>query len=103
MTMAAKRRGRGKQQDTKDEIVGPLPSIPPSQPATPETMADKAPETPVTGWLKYADVIAFLLRLVLIAWGDWQDSRFEVKYTDIDYHVFTDAARMVTEGKSAFD
>lgn len=44
--------------------------------------------------------VAGLVRAVLLLYGLWQDSRMSVKYTDVDYHVFTDAARYVSEGKS---
>ncbi len=41
---------------------------------------------------------AIALRAVLLVYGLWQDAHSPVKYTDIDYLVFTDAARFVRQG-----
>ncbi|OPB44223.1 GT50 GPI mannosyltransferase 1 [Trichoderma guizhouense] len=46
--------------------------------------------------------IAAILRLVLLLYGTWQDAHSAVKYTDIDYLVFTDAARYVSNGLSPY-
>lgn len=47
-------------------------------------------------------VSAFLLRAVLLAYGHYQDQHSALKYTDIDYYVFTDAARYVAWGKTPY-
>jgi phosphatidylinositol glycan class M len=47
-------------------------------------------------------LISALLRALLTAWGYVQDHYMSVKYTDIDYSVFTDAARYVVRGQSPF-
>ncbi|OOQ83736.1 GPI mannosyltransferase 1 [Penicillium brasilianum] len=45
---------------------------------------------------------ATALRLILLVYGGWQDANSAVKYTDIDYMVFTDASRYVAKGQSPY-
>lgn len=47
--------------------------------------------------------IGFLVRLFFVIYGEHHDQASILKYTDVDYHVFTDAAREVLEGGSPFD
>ncbi len=48
-------------------------------------------------------LFAALLRGFLIIYGHWHDLNVEVKYTDIDYHVFSDAAEHVYQGRSPYE
>lgn len=48
-------------------------------------------------------IFSFILRIILIAYADYHDKYFNVSYTDVDYKVYTDAARLITNGKSPFE
>ena len=47
--------------------------------------------------------LSTLLRAALIIYGHVHDQLFKVKYTDIDYVVFSDAAHHVCAGRSPYD
>eukprot|EP00039_Didymoeca_costata_P026307 m.15610 g.15610 ORF g.15610 m.15610 type:complete len:390 (-) comp5441_c0_seq2:32-1201(-) len=45
---------------------------------------------------------AVALRVVLLWYAEWHDVTFRVKYTDIDYEVFTTAAQHFVDGASPY-
>lgn len=47
--------------------------------------------------------VSAILRVVFLLYGLWQDANSPFKYTDIDYLVFTDAARFTHRGASPYD
>lgn len=52
---------------------------------------------------KYHLIAGLVVRLILIVYGDIHDRTYDVPYTDVDYKVFTDAARHVVAGSSPYD
>lgn len=46
---------------------------------------------------------ATTLRIILLFYGIYQDNHSPLKYTDIDYFVFTDAAKYVSQNRSPYD
>ncbi|KAK1378052.1 GPI mannosyltransferase 1 [Heracleum sosnowskyi] len=54
--------------------------------------------------IDFRSVILFsaFLRIFLIIYGEWQDTHMEVRYTDVDYLVFSDAAALVVSGVSPY-
>lgn len=51
----------------------------------------------------YVFTTAIAVRLILLFYGRWQDANSPFKYTDVDYLVFTDAARFIANGRSPYD
>lgn len=49
---------------------------------------------------RYPIFLSAILHVVLIAYGEYQDRNFTVKYTDIDYRVFSDAVNHLWTGGS---
>ena len=47
-------------------------------------------------------LLSAFIRLVLILYSEWHDAHSVVKYTDVDYRVFTDAARFLLRHSPAF-
>jgi phosphatidylinositol glycan class M len=47
--------------------------------------------------------LAILVRIVLLLFGEWQDRNWAVRYTDVDYKVYSDAALFVSQGASPYD
>lgn len=47
-------------------------------------------------------ILSAIFRFVLILYGEWQDANMEVRYTDVDYIVFSDAASLMASGKSPY-
>ena len=42
-------------------------------------------------------IVSVLIRVILIKYSEWHDAHSVVKYTDVDYRVFTDAARFILD------
>jgi phosphatidylinositol glycan class M len=51
----------------------------------------------------YFSLVAVLLRVGMLHYGTVQDRKYGLKYTDIDYTVFSDAAKLVSKGKSPYE
>jgi phosphatidylinositol glycan class M len=47
-------------------------------------------------------VVSAVLRITLILYSEWHDAHSVVKYTDVDYWVFSDAARLLLMPGQAF-
>lgn len=58
-----------------------------------------------SSWLAKGKVVyplALAVRIALIVLGEWQDRSTSIPYTDVDYQVITDAAKLVLDGGSPY-
>src|SRR3954454_15467329 len=72
---------------------------------TPESRQEKSQWTVASflGSPRAVFTAAIALRIILFGYGSFQDAHSAFKYTDIDYYVFTDAARFVSRGRSPYE
>lgn len=67
-------------------------------------MSDKKPiDSPFLGTVLVWTLLSVLLHGVLIGFGEWQDRNSLVRYTDIDYWVFWEGARAISQGSNPYD
>ena len=50
-----------------------------------------------------SQLISLSAQIGLVFYGNWQDLNYRVKYTDIDYWILRDAAKLILDGKSPYD
>lgn len=55
----------------------------------------------MNSFVKYF-VVGLSIRVATIIYGEWHDEHWQVPFTDVDYKVFSDAARYVEEGSSPY-
>jgi GPI mannosyltransferase 1 subunit M len=72
----------------------PAPPPPPPYPSTSTSRLFRS--------TSHIILLSILLRLILIVYGIYHDAHSPLKYTDIDYFVFTDAARFVHANESPY-
>lgn len=56
-------------------------------------------------WLTKGKIVyplALVVRIAFILFGEWQDGSLSIPYTDVDYQVITDAAKLVSDGLSPY-
>lgn len=47
-------------------------------------------------------LLALVIRLLLLVYGEYQDAYMDVKYTDMDYKVYSDATSYIFNGESPY-
>ena len=69
-------------------------------------MSEKSLPTPLIYRLlrstSFLLAISVIFRLLLIFYGIYHDAHSPLKYTDVDYFVFTDAARLVSRNQTPY-
>ncbi|KAF8472102.1 PIG-M-domain-containing protein [Kalaharituber pfeilii] len=87
-------------------MASPAPGTTPGTSAVPAKLAATSEGSKKTSSSFWRPVpiftLSFLLRFVLLLYGLYQDSTSPIKYTDIDYLVFTDAARFTRSPSHAY-
>jgi phosphatidylinositol glycan class M len=76
----------------------------PITPTKPGTLNPKSSST-ITNLFSNTHLIltiSLIFRLLLLLWGEYQDTHSPLKYTDIDYLVFTDASHYLSTSQSPY-